>query len=170
MIGEAVTDQHFSGTDEKPDAYLNAVEMALPAERTEVQSTLKNIDFFPYRISLGHVQTWLDRKELRVNFRYKLEKDNYYETNSEGTRLIIEFEDMKGNVKLSESYYLETKPDDDDVKLDLGEHDTKITWANPDLVFLVEQLKQYKLSVYTELQGKRKSLASRTVDWFTILE
>ncbi|MCZ8515912.1 hypothetical protein O9H85_26640 [Paenibacillus filicis] len=170
VIGESTTDQHWTGPDEKPDGFLNAVEMALPAEATEVKPSLKNVAFFPYQISLGHVQTWLDRKELRVLFRYKLEKDSYFETNTDGTKLVIEFEDIKGNVKLSQSFFLETAPSTDDKKLELGEHDTKLTWADPDLVFLVEQLKQYKLSVYSELQGKRKLLASQKVDWFTILD
>ncbi|TVY10089.1 hypothetical protein [Paenibacillus cremeus] len=170
VVGEAVTDQHWSGADEKTDAYLNAVEMTLPQEQTTPKPILKNVDMFPYTISIGHVQTTIDNKGLRINFDYKLSKDNFYETNNEGTKLIFVFEDAGEAGPTEEVLYLETKPTDDDKKLDLGDHKYLISKADPDLMYRTKFMKQYKLSIYSELQGKRKLLASKMVDWFTILD
>ncbi|CAG7629556.1 hypothetical protein ACFQI7_15945 [Paenibacillus allorhizosphaerae] len=170
VIGEAVTDTHWTGVDEKADAYLNAVEMEIPSENATPKSNLKDIEFFPYKLTLSRIQTGLDRTKLTIAFDYKLERDNYYETVTDGQKLIIQFQDSRRNVTIEEVFYLESKPDDDDKKVDLGLHDYKITKADAELIFRVEQLKQYKISVFSELQGKRKLLASQFVDWFVVLE
>jgi hypothetical protein len=108
----------------------------------------------------------LDRKELRVNFQYKLTKDSYYETSTEGSKLIIQFEDGNRNVHIDEVFYLETAPEDEDKRLKLGEYDYRITRVDDSLIFKIESLKQFKLNIYHEFQGKRKLLGSQTMDWF----
>ncbi|NHN30681.1 hypothetical protein [Paenibacillus agricola] len=170
VIGESITDQRISGPDDKADAYMNVVQMELPIEHTTVSPILKELVFYPYTISLSNINTWLDRKELRVNFQYKLVKDSYYETSNEGSKLIIQFEDGNGNVHIDEVFYLETAPEDEDKRLSLGEHDYRITRQDESLVFKIESLKQFKLHIYHEFQGKRKLLGSQTMNWFGVTE
>jgi hypothetical protein len=170
LIGESVTDQHWSGTEEKPELYLNAVEMALPQEPDGPKDSLKAIQFYPYTLTLSNLTTWLDSKELKVQFRYLLERDYYFEKNTDGSKLIIEFEDNKGQVSISESFYLETAPEDKDRKMTVGEYEYKMVKQDNNLIYRVSQLKQYKINVYHELDGKKKLLASKAIDWFTIMD
>ncbi|UQZ81586.1 hypothetical protein SK3146_00742 [Paenibacillus konkukensis] len=166
VVGESVTDQHISLPDDKPDAYINAVEMELPRERQQGQETLKQLSFAPYTISLSQISTWLDSSQLRVNFLYDLEKDSFLETNNDGSKVIIQFQDEAGNMTYEQKFYLETAADDDDLKLELGEHSYKMTVKDSDLLGKIQSLKKYKLSVYYEFQGMRKLLGSQTIDWF----
>ncbi|TDF99622.1 hypothetical protein [Paenibacillus piri] len=166
VIGESVTDQKLSGTDDKADSYINAVEMELASLNDAVSPTLKDVSFYPYSISLSNINTWLDSKQLKINFTYKLTKDSYYETSNEGSKLVIQFADGQGKVNIDETFFLETAPEDDDKKVTLGEHDYRITRQDDSLVFKIESLKQYKINIYHEFQGKRKLLASQLLDWF----
>ncbi len=170
VIGESVTEQRLSGTDDKAEAYINAVQMELPLENTTVSPTLKELVFYPYTISLSNMNTWLDRNTLRINFKYKLTKDSFYETNTEGSKLIIQFVDSKGKVDIDEVFYLETAPEEEDKRLKLGEFDYRITKQDDSLIFKIESLKQYQMNIYHEFQGKRKLLGSQTMDWFGTTE
>jgi hypothetical protein len=170
VIGESVTGQAISGSEDKADAYINAVQMDLPLENTTVSPTLKELDFYPYTISLSNINTWLDRKEMRINFTYELTKDTYYETSTEGSKLVIQFEDGNDNVHIDEVFYLETAPEDEDKRLKLGVYDYRISRADERLIFKIESLKQFKLNIYHEFQGKRKLLGSQTMDWFGTTE
>lgn len=170
IVGEAVTDTHWTGLDEKADAYLNAVEMELPEEQPGPKTNLKNIEFFPYKLTISKLQTQLDNKALRINFDYNLEKDTYYETANDGQRLIIQFQDADRKVTIEEVLYLESKPDDDDKKVDLGLHEYKITKSDADLIFKLVFMKKYNVSVFTEFQGKRKLLATQSLDWFITVD
>ncbi|WP_216624596.1 hypothetical protein [Paenibacillus foliorum] len=168
VIGESVTEQRLSGADDKADAYINAVEMDLAVLNDSISPSLKDVSFYPYTISLSNIQTWLDNKQLRVNFTYKLSKDSYYETSNEGSKLIIQFTDSNGKVNIDETFYLETAPEEEDKRVTQGEHDYRIVRQDETLLYKIESLKQYKMSIYHEFQGKRKLLASQTMDWFGI--
>ncbi|WP_028548252.1 hypothetical protein [Paenibacillus sp. UNC451MF] len=170
VVGESVTEQRLSLTEDKADAYINAVEMELPVEKPVVSTGLKDVAFDQYSISLSKMSTWLDSTQLRVNFIYDLKKDSFFETNNDGSKLIIQFADMNGNMTYEQKYYLESAPDKDDVRLELGEHNYKMTIKDSDLLGKIQSLKQYKLSIYHEFQGMRKLLASQTMDWFAITD
>ncbi|MFD0681693.1 MULTISPECIES: hypothetical protein [unclassified Paenibacillus] len=168
VIGESVTEQRFSGVEDKADAYINAVEMDLAVLNEAINPTLKDVTFYPYTISLSNIQTWLDNKQLKVNFTYNLSKDSYYETSNEGSKLVIQFTDSNGKVNIDETFYLETAPEDTDKRVTLGEHDYRIVRQDDTLLFKIESLKQFKMSIYHEFQGKRKLLASQVLDWFGV--
>ncbi|MFE5317412.1 hypothetical protein ACFQ88_01770 [Paenibacillus sp. NPDC056579] len=170
VIGESITDQHLSVGDEKADAYINAVEMELPREIDGPNPTVKQVNFYPYTISLSNISTWLDSKELRVNFLYNLEKDSNYETNNEGSKLVIQFQDISGNMTYEQKFFLETASDKDDLRLELGEHSYKMTVKDTDLLGKIQSLKQYRINIYHEFQGMRKQLATQTMDWFGVTE
>ncbi|GAA4878536.1 hypothetical protein GCM10023310_68240 [Paenibacillus vulneris] len=170
VVGESVTEQRLSLTEDKADAYINAVEMELPIEKPIVNTGLKDVAFDQYSISLSKMSTWLDSTQLRVNFQYDLKKDSFFETNNDGSKLIIQFADMNGNMTYEQKYYLESAPDKDDVRLELGEHNYKMIIKDSDLLGKIGSLKQYKLSIIHEFQGMRKLLASQTMDWFAITD
>ncbi|MDF2963816.1 MAG: hypothetical protein K0S39_5551, partial [Paenibacillus sp.] len=108
--------------------------------------------------------------QLKVNFTYNLSKDSYYETSNEGSKLIIQFADSQGKVNIDEIFYLETAPEDEDKRVTLGQHDYRMVRQDDTLIYRIESLKQYKMNIYHEFQGKRKLLASQSIDWFGTTE
>ncbi|OXM85960.1 hypothetical protein [Paenibacillus rigui] len=180
LIGEAVTEGKFTELDAKPDAYVNASALWLPSEAFTVQNQLKNIDLYPYSLSIGSINTWLDRNELRLTFDYELTKNALVESNMEGRKLIFGFEDEKGNKEFTKEFDFKdfdvlppdasTNADNTttDNKIRLGKHEKfRITNQDDDLIFHLETLKTYKLSIYDSFQGHKKLLASQKIDWFS---
>ncbi|WP_248925642.1 hypothetical protein [Paenibacillus hamazuiensis] len=166
ILGDAVTDNHLSGFDDKPDAFLDAAVFDLPVENTMVSPDLRNVELYPYTVSIWNISTWLDASQLRINFLYDLSKDSYYETSTDGQKLVLQLEDSNGNISMTQKFYFEKGPDDDDVYLELGEHSYKWVKSDKDLIANIQTLKTYKLSIYHEFQGQSKLLASKEITWF----
>ncbi|UUZ85709.1 hypothetical protein LJK88_20720 [Paenibacillus sp. P26] len=62
MIGEAVTEDKYTDGDKKPDAYVNAVAFWSPQENLKAKDNLMDLDLTPYKISIYHINTWLDQQ------------------------------------------------------------------------------------------------------------
>jgi hypothetical protein len=185
MIGEAVTEDKYTEKDAKPDAYVNAAAFWLPQEDFAVKDDFNKIDLQPYSLTVGGINTWLDRNELRLTFDYELTKNILMETNTEGRKLVFGFEDEKGNKSFTKEFDFkdfdttstesgstagsassDTTAADD--KIRLGKHDKfRITERDQDLIFHLDTLKTYKVSIYDSFQGQKKLLASKKIDWFT---
>ncbi|MBE1443152.1 hypothetical protein [Paenibacillus sp. OAS669] len=177
MIGEAVTDNKFSTSKDAPDAYVNAVGFWLPLENFEVKDNLLDIDLLPYTLSISKINTWLDREKLKVTFNYELTKNLLMETNTESRKLIIGLEDENGNKSFTREFDFKdfdmvdasaNTETNKDTKIRLGKRDKfVIEEQDQDLIFHLETLKTYKLSVYDSYQGQKKLLASQKIDWFS---
>ncbi|MCR8634901.1 hypothetical protein [Paenibacillus radicis (ex Xue et al. 2023)] len=179
MIGEAVTDDKYTEKDAVPDAYVNAAAFWLPNENRTVQDDLMNVDILPYTFSMNHINTWLLQGQLKLTFNYELTKNLLMESNTEGRKLIIGLEDENGNKTFSREFdfkdfdtsdsIVESTGDDVNItKLKLGKHDgVKIIERDQDLIYKLETLKTYKLSIYDSFQGQKKLLATKKIDWFS---
>ncbi|NOU95342.1 hypothetical protein GC093_19245 [Paenibacillus sp. LMG 31456] len=179
MIGEAVTEDKFTEKEAVADAYVNAAAFWLPNEELTVQNDLMNIDLLPYKFSMNHINTWLLQGQLKLTFNYELTKNLLMESNTEGRKLIIGLEDENGNKTFSREFdfkdfdssaaTVDSSGDDVNItKLTLGKHDgVKIIERDQDLIFKLETLKTYKLSIYDSFQGQKKLLATKKIDWFS---
>lgn len=170
ILGDAVTGDHISGAEDKPQAYLEPAVFELPQENKAVASDLHHVDLHPYELSLSNIDTYLDGKELRLSFNYDLSKDSYYETSSDGEKVIIQLKDKNGLIAFDEQFYFENGPDDDDKALEIGEHTYKMVRADKDLLYKVEGMSDYILSVYHVYQGQRRLVASRAISWFSAVD
>ncbi|WP_240762447.1 hypothetical protein [Paenibacillus thalictri] len=174
IIGEAITEGKLSEKDAVPDGYINASAYWLPQERVAVQANLTKVDLAPYTLTVNHITTWLKLGELKLTFNYELTKDALVETNTEGRKLVFTFDDEKGNKTFTREFDFKdfdgAKPNDGtkDTKIRLGKTDGfEIIETDQDLIFKLETLKTYRLSVYDSFQGQKKLLASQKIDWFT---
>lgn len=161
LLGEAVLGVTTEG-------YVNAVRYELPTERNEVQDDLTQVKMLPYTVTIRKINTWLDRNELRLTFNYEISKDLSVVTSVEGRKLVLDFEDEKGNLSFSREFDFKDFETGGEDKLKLGkEEGFRITVKDPDLIFKLQTLKTYKLNLYEQFQGQNKLLAETKVDWFT---
>ncbi|PZE22607.1 hypothetical protein [Paenibacillus xerothermodurans] len=179
MIGEAVTEDRYTGAEDKPDAYVNAAAFWLPAEDTTVKDNLLDVDLLPYSISINRINTWLSKDQLKLTFDYELKKQLFSEANMEGRKLVIGFEDEMGNKSFTREFDFkdfeapdatesDVQSDENINKLRLGKHvAVKLIESDQDLIFNMETLKTYKVSIYDSFQGQKKLLASKKIDWFS---
>jgi hypothetical protein len=176
LIGEAVTDGILTEGDKVADSYVKPVAFVLPEEDKTVKDKLKDIQLFPYTISMNKIGTTIENSTVSLIFDYEITKDALTETNLEGRKLIISLDDSKGVKSFEKAFELKSlEPAASDATIDLtntlqlGKHEKfKISVADAELIYKLEFLKKYNVSVYEEFQGQRKLLASQANDWFTI--
>ncbi|OAS20666.1 hypothetical protein [Paenibacillus oryzisoli] len=175
LLGEAVTDGALSeGEKVIPDSYVNPIAYKLPDEKTNVATTLANVELFPYTISMNNISTSIADGTFTLKFNYELTKEKLTEINTEGHNLLLVFEDGGGEKRFEKKFDFkdfdvmngDSTADEDD-KIRLGKRENfKISIADPGLIFKTQFLKQYTLHIYDEFQGQRKLLASQKADWF----
>jgi hypothetical protein len=174
LIGEAVTDGMLTEGDKVADSYVKPVAFVLPEENNTVKDKLKDVQLFPYTISMNKIGTTIQNREVSLIFDYEITKDALTETNLEGRKLVISLDDSKGvksfekafDLKILEPVSSEATTDLTNT-LQLGKHEKfKISVIDADLINKLEFLKKYNVNVYEEFKGQRKLLASQANDWF----
>ncbi|TMV47160.1 hypothetical protein FE783_23230 [Paenibacillus mesophilus] len=169
LIGEGITQGKYSLVSEKPDSYVNAVAFDLPKEKAFTPDTIKDIDIFPYKLSLSRVGTSVNKTEIKVAFDYELEKNNQYEVNTEEYKLNIELEDLDGKARMDWNLVTEKEADGKTTgatTLQIGKNKMELTKTDNDFIFKTSFLKKYKLNLYVVFQGQKRLVASKQLDWF----
>ncbi|NRF92675.1 hypothetical protein HQN89_16905 [Paenibacillus frigoriresistens] len=175
LLGEAVTEGKLSeGEKAVADSYVNPVSYWLPDEKTNVATTLKNVELFPYTITIDKIGTSIEDKVFTIKFNYELTKEKLTEINTEGHNLLLVFEDGGGIKRFEKKFDFKDfdvingdSTADEDTKMRLGKRENfKITNPDPGLIYNTKFLQKYTLSIYDEFQGQRKLLASQKADWF----
>ncbi|MGO4277141.1 hypothetical protein AB4Z22_46145, partial [Paenibacillus sp. TAF58] len=89
LLGEAVTEGKLSeGEKAVADSYVNPVSYWLPDEKKNVATTLKNVELFPYTITIDKIGTSIEDKVFTIKFNYELTKEKLTEINTEGHNLL----------------------------------------------------------------------------------
>ncbi|MDF2646416.1 MAG: hypothetical protein K0Q73_2221 [Paenibacillus sp.] len=175
LLGEAVTEGKLSeGEKAVADSYVNPVSYWLPDEKTNVATTLKNVELFPYTITIDKIGTSIEDKVFTLKFNYELTKEKLTEINTEGHNLLLVFEDGGGIKRFEKKFDFKDfdvingdSTADEDTKIRLGKRENfKITNPDPGLIYNTKFLEKYTLSIYDEFQGQRKLLATQKADWF----
>jgi hypothetical protein len=175
LLGEAVTEGKLSeGEKAVADSYVNPVSYWLPDEKTNVATTLKNVELFPYTITIDKIGTSIDNNVFTLKFNYELTKEKLTEINTEGHNLLLVFEDGGGIKRFEKKFDFKDfdvingdSTADEDTKIRLGKRENfKITNPDPGLIYNTKFLQKYTLSIYDEFQGQRKLLATQKADWF----
>ncbi|MZQ81230.1 hypothetical protein GQF01_03720 [Paenibacillus sp. 5J-6] len=175
ILGEAVTDGRLAeGEKDVVDSYVNPAAYWLPDEKTNVATTLANVELLPYTISMNKIGTSIEDGMFTLKFNYELTKEKLTEMSTEGHNLLLVFEDGGGEKRFEKKFDFkdfdvmngDSTADEDD-KIRLGKRENfKISISDPGLIYKTQFLKQYTLSIYDEFQGQRKLLASQKADWF----
>ncbi|MBD0378719.1 hypothetical protein ICC18_01105 [Paenibacillus sp. WST5] len=174
IIGESVTEGKLTESGGTPDSYVKPVAFMLPEVKTDVKNSLMNVDVYPYQISLYQIATMIENSTFTMKFNYEISREGYLETNVDGHKLVLVFEDGGGQKSFEKWFEMKDfdpvdgeTPETGGTKLKLGKHENfKIQVTDADLLFKSSFLKQYKLSLYDEFQGQRKLLATQKADWF----
>ncbi|MHC0618007.1 hypothetical protein ACYE8R_14690 [Paenibacillus sp. M.A.Huq-82] len=178
ILGESVTEGKLTESGGAPDSYVKPVAFMLPEVKTDVKNSLKNVDVYPYQISLNQIGTMIENSTFTMKFNYEISREGYLETNVDGHKLVLVFEDGSGQKSFEKWFEMKDidpvdgeTPETGGTKLKLGKHDNfKIQVTDADLIFKSSFLKQYKLSLYEEFQGQRRLLATQAADWFVITD
>ncbi|GIQ70893.1 hypothetical protein DUZ99_13310 [Xylanibacillus composti] len=164
VVGEAIIGEDGTPTD----LYVNPVAFTLPDETLEVPTELKQLDMFPYEISMSKIRTQINYEAgtMTLSFDYNLTKDLLVEANTENHKLVLEVTDEKHDLKFTEVYSLENG-DNPDTTLELGENSGEMVKQSGNLVFQIRTLEKYNLNVYHQFtSGQKKLIGSMEIGWF----
>ncbi|WP_159884970.1 hypothetical protein [Paenibacillus puerhi] len=175
ILGQSVTEGKLSAAEDKPDAYVNPVAFRLPEAKSSVQDSLKKVSLYPYEITLNHFSTSINLDTFTFKFDYEITREKHQPVNMDGHKLVLVFEDGGGEKSFERSFELKDvdpvdgeTPETIGTKLKMGKHENfTIQITDPDFIYKSSYLKKYKLSLYEEVQGQRKLLATQYADWFT---
>lgn len=174
LIGEAVSKGQYATEEGAADAYVNSVLFRLPAEKPIIEDSIKDIDIFPYTLSLSRVGTSVANSEVKVEFNYELSKDAQYVFNPEDYSIFFEMVDADGLAKMDWTFALDqpkvegskdTSPIDP-TRLILGSHKMQVSKNDQEFVYKTSYMKDYRLNIYTIFQGQKRLVATKTLGWF----
>jgi hypothetical protein len=177
IVGEGITEGKYTQGDAQPDSYVNAVSFFLPKEQTNVPNSIKDIEIFPYTLSLSRVGTSVEigqtTSNVKVSFDYNLEKNSQYVVNPEDYKIVVEMADLDGLATLSKTLDIEKSAQgqndnntDNQSVLKIGENKMEYYLTDSDFIYKTRSLKKYKLNIYQLFQGEKKLIASKELDWF----
>lgn len=174
LIGEGITQGKYSLLADKPDAYVNSVAFELPKEQPFTPDTIKDIDIFPYKLSLSRLGTSMDKDDITVKFDYELEKNTQYEVNIDDYKLSLEIEDEEGKASMDWTINFEKEATQSgssnattsSTTFQLGSNKMELKKTDKDFKYKVTSLKKYKLNLYVVFQGQKRQVASKQLDWF----
>lgn len=171
IIGEALTEGKFTTGEGKPDSYVNAVSFAMPEENKKPIEAIKNIELFPYLLSLSKVGTSIKigqaTSNIKVSFNYELQKQAGIEVNPQEYKILFEMADVTGQAKLSQLLDIEASTQAGSATvLQQGTNSMEFNLTDSELIYKTQNLKTYKLNIYQQFQDHKKLIASKELEWF----
>ncbi|WP_138495819.1 DUF4352 domain-containing protein [Paenibacillus pinistramenti] len=151
IVGEGIKDSALTAVGETSTGYVNATAMALTAVTRDIQSSLSNIDMFPYTLSLENFEGYTDSSGLQISFDYDLTRDLNYDMGEYGHKLILEVTDSSG-LRFEKEIELEKD-------LVVG-NDESYSYTVSDPIFETVRTGNFQFSIYDEFQGEKTKIAT----------
>ncbi|MFD2672033.1 hypothetical protein [Marinicrinis sediminis] len=145
IIGEKLDDK---GT------YLNASAMLIPISGKVASNIMVNMDVFPNTLSVYNIKGDLPGKTISFNMEWK--SFEYYQVLPEESKITVEFK--QGAAEYSKSYNIH-----EDMEFGLMKETLVLDVA--DLYSKMDSSSQFKFRVHIELNGYKRLIGERTVDW-----
>lgn len=150
----------------QPDAYLNAVGLALGSPAAGAANRLSGLDVDPYVLSIRNLKanfTNFYSYEWTVEFQYELRNETLPGVAGPERDIVLEFRNRSGELVFEKKLALGARAADRP-SLELGKGDIRLVFNDP-AAFRSYSGPDYTLNVYEEYRGYRRLLASRTIGW-----
>ncbi|GAA0407800.1 hypothetical protein [Paenibacillus motobuensis] len=96
VVGESITDNKFTESEGKPTGYVNASAMELNLDSRDIKSTLKDVQLFPYTISIPSIEGRTNSSGLEIKMKYDLKRDLTFDIGEFQHKFIFEVVDSSG--------------------------------------------------------------------------
>ncbi|WP_433747853.1 hypothetical protein [Paenibacillus amylolyticus] len=154
IVGEGIADSKFVTGEGEATAYVNALAFEVPPTSISVQSSLTNIDLYPYSWTANSVRAYLaGSSSVQIEMNYSLSRNEEIEMGENEHKLILTLTDQAGK-----TYEKELTLGTD---LKVGTNQT-LSWSVEDSFFEKLRGGSYRLTVYDQFQGQRIRLAEQS--------
>lgn len=159
MIGEAFDDNGMLKAEGAAKGYLRAVQLELPAEKTDL-SSFKQIKVGPYMVDMSYFTAFMFENNLAIDMGAAVTKDRSYDDFKSNKLMIALEKDATNEIIFTHTIDLETKTDAGTL-WKLGNNFSQVKKDMSD----VSVFDDYTLNLYELLDGNKKKLASVDIKW-----
>ncbi|GIO86552.1 hypothetical protein J25TS5_34840 [Paenibacillus faecis] len=156
VVGESISENKFAEGEAKPTGYVNASAMELRLDSRDIKSTLKDVELFPYTLSVTEINGYTNSSGLEVKMKYDLKRDLTFEMGEFQHKFVFEVVDSSG-ARFEKEVELEKD-------LVVGGYQT-FSFAVSDPIFAASRSGAFQFSIYDSYQGVKTKLATYAVGY-----
>lgn len=151
VIGESISDNKFTTPEGTPTGYVNASAMELNLDSRDIKNTLKDIQLFPYTLSVKEVVGNTSSSGLQVKLKYDLSRDLAFEMGTFQHKFILEVVDSSG-ARFEKEIELE--------KDFVVGGNQSYSYVINDPIFATSRTGGFQFSIYDSYQGEKTKIAT----------
>ncbi|MNH91126.1 hypothetical protein D3C73_436770 [compost metagenome] len=152
VVGESITENKFTEPEGKPTGYVNASALELNMDSRNIQSTLKNVELFPYNLTVKEIKGNTSASGLEIKLKYDLSRDLAFDMGKFNHKFVLEVMDSSGA-----RFEKEIELEKDFV---LGSNQT-FSYVVNDLIFATSRSGAFQFSIYDSYQGEKVKIATQ---------
>lgn len=152
VVGESITENKFTELEGKPTGFVNASAMELNLDSRDIKNTLKDVELFPYTLSVKEIEGRTNSSGLEVKMKYDLKRDLTFDMGEFKHKFILEVTDSSG-ARFEKEIELEKD-------FIVGGNQT-FSYVINDLIFATSRSGGFQFSIYDSYQGEKTKIASQ---------
>ncbi|WP_019635596.1 hypothetical protein [Paenibacillus fonticola] len=152
VVGESVTENKFTELEGKPTGFVNASAMELNLDSRNIQSNLKDVQLFPYTLTVKEIEGRTNSSGLEVKMKYDLKRDLTYDMGEFQHKFILEVTDSSG-ARFEKEIELE--------KDMIVGGNLSFSYVINDLIFATSRSGAFQFSIYDSYQGEKTKIATQ---------
>lgn len=153
VVGESITENKFTEAEGKPTGYVNASAMELNLQTRDIKSTLKDVELFPYTLSVNEIKGHTTSSGLEIKLKYDLKRDLAFEMGEFQHKFVLEVVDSSG-ARFEKEIELEKD-------FIIGGNQT-YSYVISDPIFAASRTGGFQFSIYDSYQGEKVKIATQT--------
>lgn len=152
VVGESISEDKFTEAEGKPTGYVNASSMELNLDSRSIQDTLKDVELFPYTLTIKEIEGRTNSAGLEVKMKYDMKRDLTYDMGEFQHKFILEVTDSSG-ARFEKEIELE--------KDFLVGNNQNFSFVINDQIFATTRSGGFQFSIYDSYQGEKTKIATK---------
>ncbi|GAA0137602.1 hypothetical protein YSY43_44430 [Paenibacillus sp. YSY-4.3] len=152
VLGESISEDKFTEAEGKPTGYVNASSMELNLDSRSIKDTLKDVELFPYTLTINEIEGRTNSSGLEVKMKYDLKRDLTYDMGEFQHKFILEVTDSSG-ARFEKEIELE--------KDFIVGNNKNFSFVINDLIFATTRSGGFQFSIYDSYQGEKTKIATK---------
>lgn len=152
LVGESITENKFTESDGKPTGYVNASAMELNLDSRDIKSTLKDVELFPYTLSIPSIEGRTNSSGLEIKMKYDLKRDLTFDIGEFQHKFIFEVVDSSG-ARFEKEVAIE--------KDIIVGNNQSFSYVINDPIFATSRSGAFQFSIYDSFGGEKTKIASQ---------
>lgn len=153
VVGESISEDKLTEAEGKPTGFVNASSMELNLDSRSIQNSLKDVELFPYTLTVKEIEGRTSSAGLELKMKYDLKRDLTYDMGEFQHKFILEVTDSSG-ARFEKEIEIE--------KDFLVGNNLSFSYAINDPIFATSRSGGFQFSIYDSYQGEKTKIAMQS--------